>query len=147
MRRKEKILTLLVNNKEKSYLLTSDTKYYKDDEKVSIMDFKSGDDVTITVDEGEVTKMVYGEDEEDEETDGYRIGTVKSINTSSKAIKLTLNNGDTESIYLASTYKIIDSDGATAMKLADLSKGDKLIVSGKYKSSKYTASVVVVYYE
>ncbi|MBQ7667805.1 MAG: S-layer homology domain-containing protein [Clostridia bacterium] len=141
----EKVITLEVDKKEKTYLLTSSTKYYKDDVKASILDFETGDIVTATVEDGEVTKIVSGEDEED--TDSYKVGTIKSVSTSNKTIKVVFSDGEVENIYLASTYKILDSDDASTLKIGELSKGDKIVAFGKYKSSKYTANVVIVYYE
>ena len=114
--------------------------------KVTIIEFQPGDDVTLTVEKGNVTRMAYGI-RVDEATDGYKVGTIKSVNNSSKSIKLELGDGETETIYLASTCELIDSDGALSLKIADFEKGDKIIVVGEYKNSKYMASVVVLYYE
>jgi len=140
----EKVLTLKVGKKEKAYYLTSDTNYYKDNVKVTMCDFEVDDEVTITVDDGVVTKMVYGEQEESE---AYVIGTITTIDTESKKIKVKLDNGETKTVTLASSYKILDSSNASTMKISKLEKGDNVIIVGKYKSSKFVASVIVLYYE
>lgn len=142
----QKVITLDIKNVEKSYYLTDKTKYYIDDEKVTLVDFGVGDEVTVTVDKGTITKVVDGLEKE-EISDGYRIGTITSIDTDDKKIKIKLKDGTSETIYLATTSKIIDSDGASTKKISKLSKGDDIIAVGEYKSKKYTASVIVLYYE
>lgn len=143
---KDKIITIQVNNKEKSYYLASKVKYYIDEDEADLYDFDIGTEVTLTVDEGYVTKMVEGEEKE-ELSDGYRIGTITSVDTDDKKIKIKLTDGTTQTIYLASKYKIYDSDDAETKKLSKLVKGDDIIAVGEYKSKKFTASVIVLYYE
>jgi len=142
----DKIITLKVKDKEKSYYISSKTDYYIDGEEASLYDFEIGEEVTLTVDEGYANKMVAGEEKE-EISDGYRIGKITAIYEDDEKIKIKLNDGTVQTIYLASTYKIIDSDGASTKKLSKLAKGDYVIAVGEYMSKKYTASVIVIYYE
>ena len=140
----DKVLTLYVGNKEKSYYLSSSTKYYIGSESATLFDFEVGEEVTITVDDGTVTKMIVGEEEN---TAAYKIGTITLINDDEENIKIELKNGNTEMIYLASTFRIVDSLKANTIKLSKLSRDDQIIAVGEYKGNKFFASVIVVYYE
>ena len=114
-----------------------------------IAEHNIGDKVTLTVDEGYVTKMVDGEkkEENDEFADTYRIGTITSIDEEDKKIKIELSDGKTQTIVLASSYKMIDSDGATTLRLSKLSEGDNIIAIGEKSGVRFTASVIVLIHE
>ena len=139
-----KEITIKENKQETKYEVVASTKFYQAGEKVTIYDFKKGEEVTLKVDGNEIIEMYYASEiETEEEKITYKTGVV--VKATSKKLTVKLANGNEEIIYLATGGKIINAETIKEIKLKDIEKGKNVVIVGKYEEEEFYASIISVY--
>ncbi|MDO4618651.1 MAG: S-layer homology domain-containing protein [Clostridia bacterium] len=138
-------ITVLVDNKEATYDITTDIKLFVNGENATIYDFRVGDAVTLTTESNAVTKI---ESISNQVTEGQLSGTVTSVSATYKFVEIIVKDesGSTykEKVYCNDNKTRFVSAAGDDKLFRDLKEGTIINAYGEYKNGVYEAKTIII---
>lgn len=138
-------ITVLVNNEEKVYDVSSGITITINDEAGTLYDFRVGDKVSITTESEAVVKISTITNQA---TEGNLSGTVISVNSAYKFIKIatTDSNGNSyeENVYCKDSKTTFITASGSTKQFRDVKEGNVINVYGTYSNGAFEAASVII---
>ena len=138
-------ITVLANNEEKVFDVAKDINITINGEAGTLYDFRVGDKVTITIESEAVVKISTITSQA---TEGALAGTVVSVNTAYKFIKIAVTdstgNSYEENVYCKDTKTTFITASGNTKQFRDVKEGNVINVYGTYSNGAFEASSVII---